>query len=67
VRAALIVLTARKAARAGGVRKPQTLGARIATGSGSLTGRQAWVQIAIIPICLAVAAIFLGLPGVLSA
>jgi len=66
VRAALIVLTARKAARAGGVRKPQTLGARIATGSGSLTG-QAWVQIAIIPICLAVAAIFLGLPGVLSA
>jgi hypothetical protein len=67
VRAALIVLTARKAAPAGGIRKPQTLGARIATGSGSLTGRQAWVQIAIIPICLAVAAIFIGLASALSA
>ncbi len=46
---------------------PQTLEARFATGSGSLTGRQAWVQIAIIPICLAVAVIFIGLASALSA
>jgi hypothetical protein len=67
---ALIFLAGRRAARAGGMRRQQTLEqfmeTRIETGSGTQTGRQAWLQIAIIPLCLAVAAILIGLASAIA-
>jgi hypothetical protein len=66
----LIFLAGRSEARADGERKPMTIDEfvndRIATGSGLLTGRQAWLQIAVIPLSLALAAISIGLASVFA-
>jgi hypothetical protein len=65
----LIYLAGRRSARAGGADEHETLeflDSRVETGSGPLTGRQAWVQIAIIPLCLALAAILIGLASSFS-
>jgi hypothetical protein len=66
----LIFLSARRAARAGGANTDQSLDqfmdSRVETGSGALTGRQAWLQIAIIPLCLAAAAILIGLASAVT-
>jgi len=61
----LIFLAGRRAARGGGERKAQSLKdfmeSRVETGSGQLAGRQAWLQVAVIPLSLALAAILIGL------
>jgi len=63
----LIFLAGRSEARADGDRKPQTIDQfvndRIETGSGPLSGTQAWLQIAVIPASLALAAILIGVAG----
>jgi hypothetical protein len=67
----LIFLTGRRAARGGGdARQRQSLDefmeSRVETGSGQLAGRQAWLQIAVIPLSLALAAILIGLATTFS-
>ena len=66
----LIFLAGRSEARAAGERKPKTIDEfvndRIETASGPLTGRQAWLQIAVIPLSLALAAILIGLASVFA-
>jgi hypothetical protein len=61
----LISSAGRRTTRADSVRKPVTIdqfvNGRIETGSGLLSGGQAWLQIAIIPLSLALAAILIGL------
>ena len=61
----LIFLAGRPEARADGGRKPrpvdQFVSDRIETASGPLSGKQAWLQIAVIPASLALAAILIGL------
>lgn len=61
---ALIFMAGRKARRTGEAKEHASidrfLAGRVDTGGGALTGRDAWLQVAIIPFSLALAAILIG-------
>ncbi|MGO8800362.1 MAG: hypothetical protein ACLQJL_14905 [Roseiarcus sp.] len=54
----------------GGARRQETLGQfvrrRVETASGAMTGRQAWIEIALIPAALAIAAVLFGLASAVA-